>query len=110
MVAPVTYPSSNVRVVDDEIPGRPRPEDLVRLSAPPLSHELTAELDGAVEAARIGVEEILLAALGRAIARTIGGVGFVTVSGLTTVQPLRLCCADERGMDADACWPTSAKR
>ena len=100
MVAPVTYPSSNVRVVDDEIPGRPRPEDLVRLSAP-LSHELTAELDGAVEAARIGVEEILLAALGRAIARTIG-VGFVTVSGLTTVQPLRLCCADERGMDADA--------
>ena len=63
MVAPVTYPSSNVRVVDDEIPGRPRPEDLVRLSAP-LSHELTAELDGAVEAARVGIEEMLLAALG----------------------------------------------
>ncbi|WP_149436961.1 hypothetical protein [Mycolicibacterium sp. P1-5] len=100
MVAPVTYPSSNVRVVDDEIPGRPRPEDLVRLSAP-LSDELTAELDGAVEATRVGVEEMLLAALGRAIARTIG-VGFVMVSGLTTVQPLRLCCADERGMDANA--------
>lgn len=100
MVAPVTYPSSNVRVVDDEIPGRPRPEDLVRLSAP-LSHDLTDELDGAVEFAGFGVEEILLAALGRAIARTIG-VGFVTVSGLTTVQPIRLCCAEERDMDANA--------
>lgn len=99
MVAPVTYPSSNVRVVDEEIPGRPRPEDLVRLSAP-LSPELTAELDGAVEAARLEVEEVLLAALGRAIARTIG-VGFATVSGLTTVQPIRLCCADT-GIDANA--------
>src|SRR3569623_3504961 len=104
MVAPVTYPSSNVRVVDDEIPGRPRPEDLVRLPAP-LSYEVTAVLDGAVEAARVGVEEILLAALDRAIART-SGVGFVTVSGLTTVQPLRLCCADERGMDANALLAT----
>jgi hypothetical protein len=100
MVAPVTYPSSNVRVVDDEISGRPRPEDLVRFSAA-LSHELTAELDGAVDATGLGVEEVLLAALGRAIARTIG-VGVVTVGGLTTVQPIRLCCADERDMDADA--------
>lgn len=99
MVAPVTYPSSNVRVVDDEIPGRPRPEDLVRLSAP-LSHELNAELDGAVAAALLTVEEVLLAALGRAIARTIG-VGFATVGGLTTVQPIRLCCAD-KGVDANA--------
>jgi hypothetical protein len=100
MVAPVTYPSSNVRVVDDEIPGRPRPEDLVRVSAP-LSSELTAELDGAIDFAGLGVEEVLLAALGRAIARTIG-VGVVTVSGLTTVQPIRLCCAEERDMDANA--------
>jgi hypothetical protein len=100
MVAPVTYPSSNVRVVDDEILGRPRPEDLVRLSAP-LSYELTAELDGAVDFAGLGVEEVLLAALGRAIARAVG-VGVVTVSGLTTVQPIRLCCAEERSMDANA--------
>ena len=100
MVAPVTYPSSNVRVVDDEILGRPRPEDLVRLSAP-LSHELTAELDGAVDFAGFDVEEVLLAALGRAIARAIG-VGVVTVSGLTVVQPIRLRCAEERGMDANA--------
>ncbi|WP_163750570.1 hypothetical protein [Mycolicibacterium helvum] len=100
MVAPVTYPSSNVRVVDDEILGRPRPGDLVRLSAP-LSHELTAELDGAVEFGGFGVEEMLLAALGRAIARTIG-VGVVTVSGLTTAQPFRLCCAEERALDANA--------
>ncbi|KDE97463.1 hypothetical protein Y900_000585 [Mycolicibacterium aromaticivorans JS19b1 = JCM 16368] len=72
---------------------------MVRLSAP-LSHELTAELDGAVEAALVGIEEVLLAALGRAIARTIG-VGFVMVSGLTAVQPIRLCCADERGLNAN---------
>ena len=38
--------------------------------------------------------------LGRAIARTIG-VGVVTVSGLTTVAPIRLCCATERDLDAD---------
>lgn len=100
MVAPpVTNPPSNVRVVDDEIAGRPRPEDLVRLSVP-LTPELTAELDGSVETAGVGVEELLLAALGRAIARTIG-VGVVTVSGLTTVAPIRLCCATERELDAD---------
>lgn len=100
MVAPpVTNPPSNVRVVDDEIAGRPRPEDLARLSAP-LPCELTGELDGAVGFAGFGVEELLLAALGRAIARTIG-VGVVTVSGLTTVAPIRLCCATERDLDAD---------
>lgn len=101
MVAPpATYPSSNVRVVDDEIPGPARPGDVVRLSVP-LSREITAELDGAVETAGFGIEELLLAALGRAIARTIG-VGIVTVSGLTTVQPIRLCCAIESGLDANA--------
>ncbi|MFN8033428.1 MAG: hypothetical protein U0Q47_09040 [Mycobacterium sp.] len=100
MVAPpVTNPPSNVRVVDDEIAGRPRPEDLVRLSVP-LTPVLTAELDGSVESAGVGVEELLLAALGRAIARTIG-VGVVTVSGLTTVAPIRLCCATERELNAD---------
>jgi hypothetical protein len=61
---------------------------------------LTAELDGTVEYADLGAEELLLAALGRAIARTIG-VGVVTVSGLTTVAPVRLCCATERDLDAD---------
>lgn len=72
---------------------------MVRLSAP-LDRELTAELDGAVETAGVGVEELLLAAMGRAIARTIG-VGVVTVGGLTTVGPIRLCCATERELDAD---------
>jgi len=67
----------------------------------PLSPELTLELDGAVEFAGFSVEEILLAALGRAIARTIG-VGVVTVSGLTTVAPIRLCCAEERDFDTNA--------
>lgn len=101
MVAPpVTNPPSNVRVVDDEIAGRPRPEDLVRLSAP-LTRVLTAELDGAMAVSGAGVEELLLAALGRAIARTIG-VGVVTVGGLTAVAPIRLRCATDRELDADA--------
>ena len=95
----MTYPPSNVRVVDDEIASRPRPEHLVRLSAP-LTRELTGEVDGTVEFAEVGVEELLLAALGRAIARTIG-VGVVTVSGLTTVAPIRLHCATEHDLDAD---------
>lgn len=100
MVAPpVTNPSSNVRVVDDEIAGLPRPEDMVQMAVP-LSHDLTAELDGAVSLAALGFEELLLAALGRAIARTIG-VGVVTVGGLTTVAPIRLTCALERSVDAD---------
>jgi len=100
MVAPpVTNPPSNVRVVDEEIAGRPRPEDLVRLSAP-LTRELTEELDGALAVAGLGEEEILLAALGRAIARTIG-VGVATISGMTTVAPFQLCCATERDLDAD---------
>jgi len=53
-----------------------------------------------VEFADVGVEELLLAAMGRAIARTIG-IGVVTVSGLTTVALIRLCCATERELDAD---------
>jgi len=100
MVSPLlTDPSNKVRVVDDEVPGRPRPEDLVSMSVP-LPAVLTAELDGAVAALRCGVEEMLLAALGRSIARAIG-VGIVTVSGLTTVAPVRLCCATDREVDAD---------
>lgn len=100
MISPLlTDPSNKVRVVDDEVPGRPLPEDVVRMSVP-LSAVLTAELDGAVAAIRCGVEEILLAALGRSIARTIG-VGVVTVSGLTTVVPIRLCCATARELDAE---------
>lgn len=100
MVSPLlTDPSNKLRVVDDEISGRPLPEDLVSMSAP-LSDVLTAELDGAIAVIRCGVEEMLLAALGRSIARTIG-VGVVKVSGLTTVAPIQLCCATDRDLDAD---------
>ncbi len=100
MVAPpVTNPSSNVRVVDEEIAGLPGPEDMV-VMAVPLSRDLTDELDGALASAAVGLEELLLAALGRAIARTIG-VGVVTVGGLTAVHPIRLACALESALDAD---------
>ena len=60
-----------MRVVDDEIPDAPRPEDFSKLSAP-LNSVLTAELDGAQWYLGVAGEEILLAALGLAIARTIG--------------------------------------
>ena len=52
MVSPLlTDPSNKLRVVDDEISGRPLPEDLVSMSAP-LSDVLTAELDGAIAVIR----------------------------------------------------------
>jgi len=100
MVAPSTIkPSNKVRVVDDETSGPPRAEDLVRLSEP-LAPVLVGELDGAVSAVVAGVEEFLLAALGRAIARTLGA-GVVTVTGPTVATRTRLCCATDRELDAD---------
>lgn len=100
MVAPpVTNPSSNVRVVDEDSAGLPQPEDVLVMAAP-LSRDLTDELDGALHVAAVGLEELLLAALGRAIARTIS-VGVVTVGGLTAVSPIRLACVLESSLDAD---------
>lgn len=100
MVAPLlTNPSNKVRVVDEEISGSPHPDDVVSYSAP-LTDVVTAELDGALEVIGYSVEEVLLAALGRSIARTIG-VGVATVSGLTAVHPIELCCLTDRDVDAD---------
>jgi hypothetical protein len=93
-----TNPSTHVRVVDKHVPDRPRREDLVKLSER-LPHVLSAELDYAVSATGFGVEEFLLAALGRAVARTVGS-GVVTVNGLTAVQPFQLCCATSREIAA----------
>ncbi len=82
----VTYPvditaAATLRVVDHEIAIETRPEALARLSTPPTV-ELTAELDGATPWLGLAADEILLAALGRTIARTIGdGVVAVDVAG-----------------------------
>lgn len=82
----VTYPldtlaAATLRVVDHEMIEDSRPEALARLATPPTS-ELTAELDGASLWLGLEPDEILLAALGRTIARTIGdGVVAVDVAG-----------------------------
>jgi hypothetical protein len=81
----LTYPvdtlaSPTLRVVDHDIAGGTSPV-LAKLSTRP-SDEVTAEVDGATEWLGVAADEILLAALGRTIARTIGdGVVAVDVTG-----------------------------
>ena len=71
---------SMLRVVDHDIADGAFPL-LDTLSIPP-SDEVTAEVDGATEWLGLAADEILLAALGRTIARTIGdGVVAVDVTG-----------------------------
>jgi hypothetical protein len=75
------FASTPFRVVDHETAQPPQTVDLANLSAP-LTSTLTAELDGAQWYLGVAAEEILLAALGLAIARTIGeGVTTVDVAG-----------------------------
>jgi hypothetical protein len=81
----MTYPvdtlaMATLRVVDHDIADGTAPV-LEKLSTLP-SDEMTAEVDGATEWLRVAADEILLAALGRTIARTIGdGVVAVDVTG-----------------------------
>lgn len=85
--------SANLQLTDYDAEGRPETAHMASLKAP-LSALLTDELDGA--AANLGVtgDEILVAALGRAIQRTIGdGVIAVDVPGHgSSVQSLALTC------------------
>jgi hypothetical protein len=81
----LTYQMDNVtaatlRVVDYDIADGTVPKfDMLSI---PATSELTAEVDGAAEWLGLAADEILLAALGRAIARTIGeGVVAVDVTG-----------------------------
>lgn len=62
---------STVSVAGPETAERPGAGDLVRLSAP-LSAAETGEIDDARRRLRLPVEEILLTALGRAVAATVG--------------------------------------
>jgi len=69
-----------LRVADHDIAAGTSPV-LAKLSTP-ASDEVTAEVDGATEWLGLAADEILLAALGRTIARTIGeGVVAVDVTG-----------------------------
>lgn len=68
---------ANVQLTDHDAGSRPMAADMATLSAP-LSAVLTDELDGAAAALGVAGDEILVAALGRAIQRTIG-VGALSV-------------------------------
>jgi hypothetical protein len=95
-----TNPTTHVRVIDTQVACRPQLKDLVRLSES-LPAVLVAELNYAVSATGFDLEEFLLAALGRAIARTIGS-GAITVNGLTAVHPIQLCCATSQEIAANS--------
>jgi hypothetical protein len=82
------FASSPLRIADHETVDGPQAADLIKISAP-LDSTLTGELDGAQWYLGLAGEEILLAALGLAIARTIGeGVVPVDVAGHTGSVPL----------------------
>ena len=63
--------AATIHVVDYDTADTTRPADMVRLSTPD-TEELTAELDGATEWLGVASDEILLAALARTIAKTLG--------------------------------------
>jgi len=82
------FASSPLRIADHETVDAPAAADLAKVSAP-LDSTLTDELDGAQWYLGVAGEEILLAALGLAIARTIGeGVVLVDVAGHSGSVPL----------------------
>src|ERR1044072_358735 len=82
------FASSPLRIADHETVDAPSAADLAKVSAP-LDSTLTDELDGAQWYLGVAGEEILLAALGLAIARTIGeGVVLVDVAGHSGSLPL----------------------
>jgi hypothetical protein len=80
---------ANLQMTDYDTVGRPEADDVAVVSAP-LSDVLTQELDGASVALGVTAEDVLLAALGRAIERTIGeGAVAVDVPGHgRTVHPV----------------------
>jgi hypothetical protein len=82
------YPArATVQVVDRDVAEPPRPDDLARVSAP-LTIMLTSEVDEAQRYLRAATGEILLTALGRTIARTLGsGDVSVDIGGSTVLVP-----------------------
>ena len=72
---------ATLRVADQDVAEPPHADDLAKLSSV-LTSELTSEVDEAQRSLRLATDVILLAALGRAIARTVGdGVVAVDLAG-----------------------------
>jgi hypothetical protein len=93
---------ANLQLTDYDAVGRPNAEDLEKVAAP-LSALLTQELDGAADMLALTSDEILVAALGRAIERTIGGgTVAIDVPGYgTSLHPMVLTCAPPEQVNAD---------
>lgn len=89
------FATATLQVADHDVAGRP---DLAKLSAP-LTPTLTAELDGAAQNLPVPAEAIVLAALGRTIARTIGE-GAVAVDLAGRDRAVSLPCASDRTTSA----------
>ena len=80
MYPAVNLAMSTLRLIDHDIADDIPP--VFDVLSTPASEEMTAEVDGATEWLGVAADEILLAALGRTIARTIGeGVVAVDVTG-----------------------------
>jgi phthiocerol/phenolphthiocerol synthesis type-I polyketide synthase E len=113
-----TATKATLSVAGAEASEPPRAEDLVRLSAA-LTISETGEIDDARRRLRLPVEEILLAALGRTVAATVGeGAVAVdlggrgrsvlkpdvdlqrTVGWFTTIYPIVLPCATNKEASA----------
>jgi hypothetical protein len=84
--------------ISDNVDHAARPELLARL-ATPATRILTLELDGAARWLGVAAHEILLAALGRTIARTIGD-GVVAVDIAFADRWIPLLCATVRDASA----------
>ena len=90
-----------LQLADFEVPGRPRADGFSR-HVGTLSAVLTDELTGAADALHTTCEHILVAALGRAVARTIGD-GFISVDVARRddlCHSIALACADAATMPA----------
>lgn len=95
------FATATIHVVDYDTADVSRPADMVRLSTPDTD-ELTAELDGATEWLGVASDEILLAALARTIAKTLGdGVVPVDVASqrgcMLDAVPLMCATAHQAG-------------
>ncbi len=91
-----------IHIVDYDTPNATRPAGMVRVSTP-VTEELTAELDGATEYLGVASDEILLAALARTIAKTLGdGVVPVDVASErgSMLDAVPLLCATTKQADA----------
>jgi hypothetical protein len=93
---------ANLQLTDYDVEGPLLVDDLEKVAAP-LTALLTQELDGASEALGLTTGEILIAAIGRAIERTIGaGVVTLDVPGYgTSIHAMTVRCAAPAEASAD---------